>query len=245
MSRRCSADSTLQQDTQKEFAKSCALRLARFYREALHLQIDRGPGSRSAKARKRQQHAALIEHALENKWRQELFVLRQHKRPSDTQSSGQREAAKEAADSQQLGDERQIQILQLKLKLQEGAQSELSVPAAAVTQPNLPCLNPQKTTDCKNQAAQQVSCVIGESGGTRDSRSLAELRRKTCVAIECRRTKNKRPRLPVDCMPVVQGRVLGQVAHVLRDTGSNTTISMPNWEHQENGAAGWQLQETG
>ncbi|KAH7976925.1 hypothetical protein HPB52_021502 [Rhipicephalus sanguineus] len=69
--------------------RSEALRQARFYREALHLQIDRGPGSRSAKARKRQQHAALIEHALENKWRQEPFVLRQHKRPSDTQSSGQ------------------------------------------------------------------------------------------------------------------------------------------------------------
>lgn len=53
-------------------------------------------------------------------------------------------AAKEAAESQRLADERQIQILQLKLKLQEGAQSELSVPAAAVTQPNLPGLNPQK-----------------------------------------------------------------------------------------------------
>ncbi|KAL1465932.1 hypothetical protein MTO96_043044 [Rhipicephalus appendiculatus] len=81
-----------------------------------------------------------------------------------------------------------------------------------------------KTADCKNKPEKQVSCVIMERDEERESGSPAEPMRKTCAAIECRNTKNKPPRVAVDSMPVVQGRVPGQVAQVLRDTGSNTTI---------------------
>ncbi|KAL1476976.1 hypothetical protein MTO96_017845 [Rhipicephalus appendiculatus] len=81
-----------------------------------------------------------------------------------------------------------------------------------------------KTADCKNKPEKQVSCVVIERDEERESSSAAEPMRKTCAAIECRKTRHKPPRVAVDSVPVVQGRVLGQVAQVLRDTGSNTTI---------------------
>ncbi|KAL1414937.1 hypothetical protein MTO96_029978 [Rhipicephalus appendiculatus] len=86
----------------------------------------------------------------------------------------------------------------------------------------------RKTADCKNKPEKQVFCVIIERDEERESSSPAEPMRKTCAAIECRKTRNKPPRVAVDSMPVVQGRVPGQVAQVLRDTGSNTTIVRRN-----------------
>ncbi|KAL1439791.1 hypothetical protein MTO96_009643 [Rhipicephalus appendiculatus] len=57
-----------------------------------------------------------------------------------------------------------------------------------------------------------------------DSFPMTKSPDETCASVECSRKSDKQPMFLVDNMPVVEGRVLGQRAHVLRDTGSNTTI---------------------
>ncbi|XP_075744075.1 uncharacterized protein LOC142802884 [Rhipicephalus microplus] len=52
---------------------------------------------------------------------------------------------------------------------------------------------------------------------------MAKSKDETCAA-ECPKKCENQPMFIVDNMPVVEGRVLGQRARVLRDTGSNTTI---------------------
>lgn len=80
-----------------------------------------------------------------------------------------------------------------------------------------------KATDCKDQSKDKsVSCAMIEQK-KQDYFPMAKSKDETCAA-ECPKKCENQPMFLVDNMPVVEGRVLGQRARVLRDTGSNTTI---------------------
>ncbi|KAH8032749.1 hypothetical protein HPB51_001447 [Rhipicephalus microplus] len=69
--------------------RSETLRQARILRDFLYVQVDRGPGDRSARVKKRHEWTKLIDHAVESRWKQELLLLRRQKRRPQVRSAGQ------------------------------------------------------------------------------------------------------------------------------------------------------------
>ncbi|KAL1436369.1 hypothetical protein MTO96_049729 [Rhipicephalus appendiculatus] len=63
-----------------------------------------------------------------------------------------------------------------------------------------------------------------DSWEKQDSFPMVKSTDERSAAIECSKKSDKQPMFFVDNMPVVEGWVLGQLAHVLSDTGSCTTI---------------------